>query len=56
MRDDNELIKIPADKGTASILENVENYTGKEDDQIKAMDVEACMKSEKSIFDMFGRG
>ena len=54
MRDDNELIKIPADKGTASVLENEENYIGKEDDQIKAMDVEECMKSEK--VDMFGRG
>ena len=49
LRDDNELIKIPADKGTASVLENEENYIGKEDDQIKAMDVEECMKSEKSI-------
>ena len=49
MRDDNEIIKIPADKGTASVLENETNYINKEQDQIDAMDVEECTKSEKSI-------
>ena len=49
LRDDNEIIKIPADKGTASVLENETNYINKEQDQIDAMDVEECTKSEKSI-------
>ena len=40
LRDDAELIKIPADKGTASVLENETNYVRKEQDQIDAMDVE----------------
>ena len=35
MRNDNEIIKIPADKGAASVLD--------------ASDVEECTKSEKSI-------
>ena len=43
------MIKIPADKGTASVLENETNYVRKEQDQIDAMDVEKCMKSEKAI-------
>jgi len=49
LRDDNEIIKIPADKGTVSVLENETNYINKEQDQINAMDVEECTKSEKSI-------
>ena len=49
LRNDNEIIKIPADKGTASVLENETTYITKAQDQIDAMDVEECTKSEKSI-------
>ena len=49
LRNDNEIIKIPADKGTSSVLENETNKVNKEQDQIDAMDVEECTKSEKSI-------
>ena len=49
MRDDAEFIKIPADKGMASVLENETNFVRKEQDQIDAMDRKVCMKSEKAI-------
>ena len=49
LRDDAILIKISADKGTASVFENETNYIRKEQDKIDAMDVEECMKSEKAI-------
>ena len=49
LRDDNEIIKIPADKGTASVLKTETIYINKEQDQIDVMDVTECTKSEKSI-------
>ena len=55
LRNDNEIIKIPADKGTASVLENETNCINKEQDQIDAMDVEECIKSESQSFNMFAQ-
>ena len=49
LRDITDLVKIPADKGTASVLENEVNYVDKEQDQITSMDVKQCTKSEKAI-------
>ena len=49
LRNITDLVKIPADKGTASVLENEVNYVNKEQDQITSMDVKQCTKSEKAI-------
>ena len=49
LRAQDDLIKIPADKGTATVFENESNYVTKEQDQINAMDVQRCYKSEKAI-------
>jgi len=50
LRDITELVKFPADKGTASVLENEANYVNKEQDQITLMYVKECTKSEKSNY------
>ena len=44
-----DLIKSPADKGSATVFENESNYITKEQDQINAMDVQQCHKLEKAI-------
>ena len=43
------LIKLPADKGTAVVIENEQGYVTKEQRQINDMDVEPCDRSEKAI-------
>ena len=35
-----DLIKIPADKGSAIVFENESNYITKEQDQINSMDIQ----------------
>ena len=43
------LIKLPADKGSATVIENEHKYILKEQNQIKNMDVVLCGRSEKTI-------
>ena len=43
------LIKLPADKGTATVIEHEHTYVWKEQDQINDMDVEPCRRSEKTL-------
>ena len=43
------LIKLPADKDTAVVIENEQGYVTKEQHQINDMDVEPCDRSEKAI-------
>ena len=44
-----ELIKLPADKGSAIVIENDQKYISKEQDQINDMDVVPCTRSENTI-------
>ena len=46
------LIKLPADKGTATVIEHEHTYVWKEQDQINDMDIEPCRHSERLFFDM----
>ena len=51
----NNLIKIPADKGSATVFENESNNITKEQDQINAMDVHMyndATNRRKQLFDM----
>jgi hypothetical protein len=43
------LIKLPADKGSATVIENEHKCILKERNQIKNMDVVLCGRSEKTI-------
>ena len=44
-----EMIKLPADKGSAIVIENDQKYIGKEQDQINDMDVIPCSRPENAI-------
>ena len=44
-----ELIKLPADKGSAIVIEKDQKYIKKEQDQIGDMDVVLCTRSESAI-------
>ena len=44
-----ELIKLPADKGSAIVIEKDQKYIRKEQDQINDMDVVPCTRSENAI-------
>ena len=44
-----EMVRIPADKGTAIVCENEKEYVRKEDDLLNEMDVERSQKTEKQL-------
>ena len=44
-----EMVRIPADKGTAIVCENEKEYIRKEDDLLVDMDVERSNKTEKQL-------
>ena len=44
-----EIVRIPADKGTAIVCENEKEYIQKEDELLRDMDVERSNKTEKQL-------
>ena len=44
-----EIVRIPADKGTAIVCENEKKYIQKEDELLRDMDVERSNKTEKQL-------